>query len=70
MRNSLINNGAEGMGSILIHLTKKLTGLKVVATASRPEAIEWTNKMGVNLAIDHRKSIDQEMKRIGIPNAL
>jgi NADPH:quinone reductase and related Zn-dependent oxidoreductases len=58
------------MGSILIQLTKKLTSLKVVATASRPEAIEWTKKMGVNFAIDHRKSIDQETKRIGIPNAL
>jgi NADPH:quinone reductase-like Zn-dependent oxidoreductase len=33
----LVIGGAGGVGSILIQLAKKLTGLEVIATASRPE---------------------------------
>ena len=36
----LIIGGAGGVGSILTQLAKKLTGLTVVATASRPETTE------------------------------
>lgn len=37
----LIIGGAGGVGSILIQLAKKLTGLTVIATASRPDTVEW-----------------------------
>ena len=36
-RTLLITGGAGGVGSILIQLARRLTGLTVVATASRPE---------------------------------
>src|SRR5438874_13646111 len=36
-RTLLITGGAGGVGSILIQLTRRLTGLTVIATASRPE---------------------------------
>ncbi|MFN3382904.1 MAG: zinc-binding alcohol dehydrogenase family protein, partial [Runella zeae] len=42
----LIIGGAGGMGSIAIQLAKKVAGLTVIATASRPETIEWCKKMG------------------------
>lgn len=46
--------GAGGVGSIAIQLAKKLLGLKVIATASRKESIEWCKKMGADIVVDHR----------------
>ena len=40
-RTLLIIGGAGGVGSILIQLARRLTGLTVVATASRPESQKW-----------------------------
>src|SRR5712664_2871 len=40
-RTLLIVGGAGGVGSILIQLARRLTGLTVVATASRPESQKW-----------------------------
>jgi zinc-binding alcohol dehydrogenase family protein len=63
----LIINGAGGVGSILIQLARRLTGLTVIATASRPETIAWVNDMGAHHVIDHRHPIDEGLKAIGIP---
>jgi zinc-binding alcohol dehydrogenase family protein len=63
----LVINGAGGVGSILIQLARRLTNLTVIATASRPETIEWVTKMGAHHVIDHHKAIDEELARIGIP---
>src|SRR6202011_3829611 len=37
----LIINGAAGVGSILMQLARRLTGLRVVGTASRTETVAW-----------------------------
>ncbi|WP_431923188.1 zinc-binding alcohol dehydrogenase family protein [Amycolatopsis tucumanensis] len=50
----LVLAGAGGVGSILIQLARALTGLTVVATASRPESREWVRSMGVHHVADHR----------------
>jgi zinc-binding alcohol dehydrogenase family protein len=63
----LVINGAGGVGSILIQLARRLTGLTVIATASRPETIAWVRKMGAHHVVDHHKPLDEELKRIGIP---
>lgn len=63
----LVINGAGGVGSILIQLARRLTGLTVIATASRPETIDWVTKMGAHHVIDHHKPLDEELARIGIP---
>jgi zinc-binding alcohol dehydrogenase family protein len=62
----LIIGGAGGVGSILIQLAKKLTGLEVIATASRRDTETWVRKMGADHVINHRKPLDQEMKELGI----
>lgn len=62
----LIINGAGGVGSILTQIARRLTGLKIVATASRPETIEWCRTMGAHHVIDHRRPLSQELKKIGI----
>ena len=60
----LIIGAAGGVGSILIQLAKKLTGLKVIATASRPDTIEWVKKMGADHVINHRESLVDQMKEL------
>ena len=62
----LIIGGAGGVGSILIQLSKKLTGLTVIATASRPETIAWVKKMGADHVINHRESLVDQIKALGL----
>lgn len=64
----LIVNGAGGVGAILTQLARRLTGLTVVATASRPETIAYAKEMGAHHVIDHRKPLHEELKTVGIPN--
>ncbi len=61
----LIVGGAGGVGSILIQLAKKLTGLTVIATASRPETVKWVQKMGADHVINHRESLVDQIKALG-----
>jgi zinc-binding alcohol dehydrogenase family protein len=63
----LVVNGAGGVGSILIQLARRLTGLTVIATASRPETIAWVKAMGAHQVIDHRRPLTEGLAAIGIP---
>ena len=63
----LIINGAGGVGSILTQIARRLTGLTVIATASRPETIDWTKAMGAHHTIDHHKPLNEGLAAIGIP---
>ncbi len=62
----LIIGGAGGVGSILIQLAKKLTGLTVIATASRPETEAWTKKMGADHVINHRESLTDQLNELDL----
>ena len=62
----LVIGGAGGVGSILIQLAKKLTGLTVVATASRDDTRDWVTKMGADHVINHRNPLDAEIEALGI----
>ncbi len=62
----LIVGGAGGVGSILIQLARQLTGLTVIATASRPETQAWISELGAHHVIDHSQPLTEELKRIGI----
>jgi zinc-binding alcohol dehydrogenase family protein len=61
----LVLNGAGGVGSMLIQLANRLTGLTVIATASRPESVEWVRKLGAKHVADHSKPIDEALHAIG-----
>ncbi len=63
----LIIGAAGGVGSILTQLARKLTGLTVIGTASRPETVEWVKRLGAHHVIDHSKPLFEELQRIGIP---
>ena len=49
----LVVGGAGGVGSIMIQLAKELTGVRVVATASREQSREWASRLGADAVLDH-----------------
>ncbi|WP_419799394.1 MAG: zinc-binding alcohol dehydrogenase family protein [Terasakiella sp.] len=61
----LIIGGAGGVGSILIQLVKQLTKLSVIATASRPETVQWVQRMGADYVVDHRQPLAAQVKELG-----
>ncbi|KFF02513.1 zinc-binding alcohol dehydrogenase family protein [Flavobacterium hydatis] len=60
----LIIGGAGGVGSIAIQLAKKIAGLTVIATASRPETIAWCKKQGADYVVNH-KDLISSVREIG-----
>ncbi|AQZ54511.1 zinc-binding alcohol dehydrogenase family protein [Martelella mediterranea] len=62
----LIVGGAGGVGSIAIQLARALTGLTVIATASRPETMSWVKELGAHHVIDHSKPIAGQVAALGI----
>ncbi len=61
-RTLLIIGGAGGVGSILIQLARRLTGLTIVATASRPETQKWCLDLGAHAVIDHAKPMKEQIE--------
>ena len=61
----LVIGAAGGVGSILVQLARKLTGLTVIGTASRPETAQWVKDLGAHHVIDHSEPLSEELKRIG-----
>lgn len=63
----LIIGGAGGVGSMLTQLARKLTGLRVIATASRPETQAWVRELGAHDVIDHSKPLTDGLQKLGLP---
>ena len=63
----LIVGGAGGVGSILIQLARKLTGLTVIATASRPQSTKWCLDLGAHHVIDHSKPMKEQIAALKAP---
>ena len=66
-RTLLIIGGAGGVGSIMIQLARKLTGLTVIATASRPETIEWCLDLGAHHVVDHSQPMKEQIEKLNLP---
>ncbi|MGN6212775.1 zinc-binding alcohol dehydrogenase family protein [Parafilimonas sp.] len=60
----LIIGGAGGVGSIAIQIAKKIAGLQVIATASRPETVEWCKQQGADIVVNH-KDLVSEVRNAG-----
>ncbi|MBW1655750.1 zinc-binding alcohol dehydrogenase family protein [Flavobacterium quisquiliarum] len=63
----LIIGGAGGVGSIAIQLAKKIAGLTVIATASRPETIDWCKQQGADFVVNH-KDLVKSVREAGFEN--
>lgn len=61
----LIIGGAGGVGSIATQLAH-IAGLRVIATASRPESVEWALKHGASYTIDWKSNLRKQVEEIGL----
>lgn len=52
--NLLVIGAAGGVGSMVIQLAKARTALNVIASASRPESVQWCQKMGSDITVNHQ----------------
>ena len=62
----LVIGAAGGVGSIMVQLARRLTGLTVIGTASRPETAEWVRALGAHHIVDHAKPLADEFRRAGL----
>lgn len=62
----LVVGAAGGVGSMLVQLARQLTELRVVATASRPESVQWISDLGAQLVIDHSQPLLAQLQAKGI----
>ena len=63
----LVIGGAGGVGSIAIQLARRVAGLTVVATASRPESAAWARERGAQHIIDHGRELGPQLREAGVP---
>jgi len=60
----ILAGAGGGVGSIAIQLVKKVTGLTVIATASRPESAKWCLDLGADYVVNHH-DLKAELEKIG-----
>jgi NADPH:quinone reductase len=65
-RTLLIIGAAGGAGSVAIQLAKRVAGMTVIATASRPETRTWVEVMGADHIVDHSKPLAPQVAALGI----
>lgn len=62
----LLLGGGGGVASMAIQLARRLTGLTVLATASRPETREWCLSLGAHHVLDHRGDLPAQVQALGL----
>lgn len=62
----LVVGASGGVGSILVQLAQALTGITVVATASRPESEHWLRDLGVASVINHQLPLQPQLQALGV----
>ncbi|KAA3652457.1 MAG: zinc-binding alcohol dehydrogenase family protein [Proteobacteria bacterium] len=61
----LIIGASGGVGSIMTQLARRLTGVTVIGTASRPETQAWVRELGAHHVVDHSRPLAAEVARLG-----
>ncbi|WGF88004.1 zinc-binding alcohol dehydrogenase family protein [Marinivivus vitaminiproducens] len=62
--------GAGGVPSIAIQLARRLTGVTVVGSASRPESERWVREMGAHHVVNHARPLKAELERLNLTEPL
>jgi zinc-binding alcohol dehydrogenase family protein len=65
----LVVGASGGVGSILVQLARRLSGVTVVGSASRPESQQWVLKNGAHHTVDHSKKLSEEFRKLGMQYA-
>ena len=63
----LVIGGAGGVGSMALQLASKLTDVRVIGTASRPESRLYCLEMGATHVVDHSQQLLPQLKALGAP---
>jgi zinc-binding alcohol dehydrogenase family protein len=63
----LVIGASGGVGSILIQLARRLTGVTVIGTASRPATRKWVSERGAHHVIDHSQPLQPQLAALGLP---
>ena len=53
----LVLGAAGGVGSVLVQLARRLTGLEIIGTASRPESQQYVLDRGAHRVVDHHEDL-------------
>ncbi|WP_143732815.1 zinc-binding alcohol dehydrogenase family protein [Microbulbifer sp. GL-2] len=61
----LVIGAAGGVGSILVQLARRLTNLRVIGTASRPETKAWLEQLGAHHVINHCNPLSEALAGAG-----
>jgi NADPH2:quinone reductase len=64
-RTVLILGAAGGVGSLAIQLARQ-AGLRVIASASRPESVAWVQQLGAEAVVDHSQPIGPQLDALGL----
>ena len=62
----LVIGAAGGVGSILLQLARKLTGLTVIGTASRAQTQDWVRALGAHHVVDHVQPLRPQLEALGL----
>ena len=62
----LVVGASGGVGSILVQLARRLTGLTIIGSASRIESQHWVRRNGAHHTVDHSKKLSEEVRKLGI----
>lgn len=57
----LVMGAAGGVGSILVQLARRLTKLRVIGSASRPETRQWLLDLGAHDVVDHSQPLAPQL---------
>lgn len=57
---------AGGVGSMAIQLLRASTDMTIIATASRPETMQWVKTLGAHHVIDHRQPLTAQVEALGL----
>ena len=64
-RSLLILGAAGGVGSMAIQLARR-AGLRVIASASRPQSQAWVERLGADAVVDHSQPIGPQLDALGL----
>ena len=62
----LVLGGAGGVPSMAIGLARALTGLTVIASASRPESAAHVRTLGAHHVVDHSRPLKAQIEALGL----
>ena len=66
----LVLGGAGGVPSMAIQLARALTGLTVIASASRPESEAHVRALGAHHVVDHRRPLKPQIEALALATPL